>query len=381
MDKEVYVEIDTKVIHDNIKMIKHKYSDYQYYIGVVKGNCYGHGMGIIQTMIDGGVNYLAVSTLDEALMIRKIAPIPILCMQPIPLNALKLASENDITITISNYDYYLEVLKQKIILKIHLKLNTGMNRLGISDKYQVERIYNQLVNNKYLSLEGIYTHMQTIGIVDSKWDKQINCFLELTSLIELRRIKMVHIYSSNSLVIHPKLPFCNGVRLGILMYGIAPRPQSYKGLLGLIRRVKHRYIRLTKHLSHVNSDYLLGVKPSFQLVSKVVEINNVKKGDYVGYGLKYKVKHNSKIAVIPIGYADGLPLTHTLEVVYINKKKYQIVGSINMKMITVLIDDSVCVNDRVEIIHNNIRQLCHHNHITPHYLFTSVPSHIERKYK
>lgn len=381
MNNEVYVEVDTEIIRNNIKLIKHNYSDYQYYIGVVKGNCYGHGIGVIKPMIESGINYLAVSTLEEAIMLRKTVAIPILCMQPISLNSLSLASTNDITITISNYDYYLEVLKQKIPLKIHLKLNTGMNRLGISDKYQVEHIYKQLINNKYLSLEGIYTHMQTIGIIDSKWDEQINCFLELTSLIDLKKIKIVHIYNSNSLVIHPKLSFCNGVRLGIVMYGIAPKHQPYKGILGLVRKTKHQYIRYIKHISPIHIDYHLNVRPAFKLISKVVEINKVKKGQYVGYGLKYSVKKDSAIAVIPIGYADGLPLTHTLDYVYINKRKYQIVGSINMKMITVLIDDHVKVNDQVEIIYDNIRQICHHNHITPHYLFTTIPSQIERKYK
>lgn len=381
MNNDVYVEVDTNVIKDNIKMIKHKYSDYKYYIGVVKGNCYGHGIGVIKPMIDSGINYLAVSTLEEAIKIRKIVSIPILCMQPISLDDLNLASINDITITISNYDYYLEVKKKKIVLKIHLKLNTGMNRLGISDKYQVEEIYKQLINDKYLSLEGIYTHMQTIGIIDSKWDEQISCFLKLTSLIDLNKIKMVHIYNSNSLVIHPKLPFCNGVRLGIIMYGVAPKQQSYKGFLGLFRKIKHRYIRFTKHISPINLNYHLDVNLAFDLISKVVEINQVKKDDYVGYGLKYKVKCDSKIAIIPIGYADGLPLTHTLEDVYINNRKYKIIGSINMKMITVLVDDNVHINDKVYIIHNNIRKLCNHNHITPHYLFTTVPSQIERKYK
>ena len=381
MNKEVYVEIDTKIIQDNIKKIKDRYNDYSYYIGVVKGNCYGHGVGIIKAMVESGINYLAVSTLEEALIIRKVTSIPILCMQPIFIEHLSVASDNDITITISNYDYYQEVLKQEIPLKVHLKLNTGMNRLGISDKYEVEHIYNELINNKYISLEGIYTHMQTIGLVDSRWDEQINRFLELTSLIELNKIKIVHIYNTNSLVIHPKLSFCSGVRLGILMYGVAPKPQTYKGFIGSIRKAKHRYVRLKNHISNVNMDYYIEVKPAFQLISKVVEINNVKKGEYVGYGLKYKLKFDSRVAIVHIGYADGLSLNHSLEYVYINKKQYQVIGSINMKMITILVDDSVKINDRVEIIHDNIRQICHHNKVTPHFLFTTIPSNIERIYK
>lgn len=382
MMKDVYVEIDNQVIGNNIKNILTKYPNYKYYIGVVKGNCYGHGIGIINTLINNGINYLATSTLEESLEIRKITNIPILCMQPIAIKDLEIASLNNITITISSYSYFKELIKTDYKLKLHLKLDTGMNRLGIDNINDVNNIYDEIKSHENLYLEGIFTHLQTTGITDTKWDEQINMFKELTSNINLNNIEIVHIYNTNSLVIHPKLDFCNGVRLGIIMYGVSPRKINYHGLKGKLREIKHHYLRKKNHLSIINNDYDVNVKPAFKLISHVIELKDVKKGEYIGYGMTYQATSNIKVATISCGYADGLDLRHTLSYVTINNKKYQIVGSINMKMITAIVDDNVKINDQVEIINpHNVREICAHDHITPHYLFTTIPSNIDRIYK
>lgn len=380
MTNDVYVEIDNKIIGNNIKNIIKKYNNYKYYIGVVKGNCYGHGIGIIPTLIDNGINYLATSTLEESLELRKITDIPILCMQPINIKDIQLASINNITITVSSYDYFKELIKNNYKLTIHLKLDTGMNRLGINNRDDFNKIYKEIKSCDYLTLEGLYTHMQTTGITDKKWDLQINKFLQITKDIDLENIKIVHIYNTNGLVIHPKLDFCNGVRMGIIMYGIAPRGINYNGFKGKIRKYKHEYLRKKQHLSPILNDYNIDIKPGFKLLSKIIEIKDINANEYIGYGLNYKTTHNSKIAVASIGYADGLNLNHTLSYVTINNQKYQIVGSINMKMITILVDDNVKIDDTVEIINNNVREICAHDHITPHYLFTTIPKNIKRIY-
>ena len=80
-----YVEIDTKQIGKNVENIIKKYNNYKYYIGVIKGNAYGHGFGIVKTIVDSGINYLAVSTLKEAIEVRNLIDIPILCLQPIDI--------------------------------------------------------------------------------------------------------------------------------------------------------------------------------------------------------------------------------------------------------------------------------------------------------
>lgn len=376
-----YVEIDTKQIKKNVENIIKKYDNYKYYIGVVKGNAYGHGFDIVKDIVESGINYLAVSTLKEALEVRNITDTPILCLQPIDIENLSLASQNNITITISSYEYFKQVLKQKLNLKVHLKLDTGMNRLGINKKSEVEEIYNKLIDNKNIELEGIYTHLATIGIEDKKWDNQVNNFFNLTSTIDLSKIKIVHIYSSNSLVVHPKLGFTNGVRIGIMMYGITLKAPNYNGIKGHLRKMKTDYLRKKYKLSEILNNYNIDIKPAFKLYSKVIEIKDVKSGEYIGYGLKYRTTRKSKVAIVPIGYADGLSLKNSGRTVKINNREYRIVGSVNMKMLTVLVDDTVKLNDKVEIIGDNIRYICGYLGVTPHSLLTMVPSVIPRIYK
>lgn len=376
-----YVEIDVNRIKTNVRNIITKYNDYKYYIGVVKGNAYGHGFEIVPELVKSGINYLAVSTLKEALEVRTLVDTPILCLQPIDINDLKIAENNNITITISSYKYYQELIKKKMNLKVHLKIDTGMNRLGINKKEEVEEIYNELISNKNIKLEGIYTHLSTIGIIDKKWDSQVNKFFNLTSNIDLTKLDIVHIYSSNSLVIHPKLGFCNGVRIGILMYGVGPRPINYDGIKGHLRKIKNERLRKKYKLSKILNDYDVGVEPGFELVSRIVEIKDVEKNEYIGYGLKYKTNKKCKIAIVPIGYADGLSLKNSGRNVLINDRPYKIVGSVNMKMLTVLVDNKVDLNDEVVVIGENIRYICNYTGVTPHNLLTMVPSSVPRVYK
>ena len=379
--KDCYIEIDTKVIMNNVKNIINKYDKYKYYIGVIKGNAYGHGFEVARYMVDSGINYLAVSTLKEALEVRKIVNTPILCLQPIDINELNLAAKNNITITISSYKYYEEILTTNYNLKVHLKLDTGMNRLGINKKEEVIEIYNNLINNEHIKLEGIYTHLATLGVTDKKWDNQIDKFKELTDEIDLNKIEIIHIYSTNSLVMHPKLKFDNGVRIGILMYGVVPRSIKYIGLKGKLRKLKREYLIKKYNISKIYDEFNVDVHPALKLISKVVEIKDVKEGQYIGYGLKYKTQSDAKIAIVPIGYADGISLNNSGRDVLINGKKYKIVGSVNMKMLTILIDSEVKINDEVIVIGDNIRYICSYTNTTPQNLFTTIPSNIERIYK
>ena len=216
MYRNTYVEIDVSKIKNNVKTIL-KTFNYQYYIGVVKGNGYGHGAYIAKSIVEAGINYLAVSTLDEVLEIRKYVAknIPILCLQPIEIKDLDLCLKNNVVITISSYNYFQELIKVETIkgLKVHLKLDTGMNRLGINNKEKVNLIYDYFQKNNEIKLEGIYTHLATTGISDNRWDKQIQKFKFLISNLDLSKIPIIHVGGTNTLVYHPKLDFCNGIRI------------------------------------------------------------------------------------------------------------------------------------------------------------------------
>ncbi len=382
MYRKTYVEINTTIIENNVKNILKKYNDYKYYIGVVKGNAYGHGMEVAKYLLNSGINYLAVSTLDEALEIRKKVSndCPILILQPVDLEYIDICSKENITITISSYDYYLKLKNINIDnLKVHIKIDSGMNRLGLNNKEQVNTIYNELINSNNIILEGIYTHLGTLGIIDTRFDNQVERFKKITEDIDLSKIEIVHIYSSNAVVIHPKLSFTNGCRLGIIMYGLAPRNFNNNGLKNKLRKIKRDMTRKKLHLSPINEDFSIDVKPAFRLVSEVNEIKEVNANEYISYGFSYKTDSKCKVAIVHTGYMDGLSLSHKGRNVYINDKQYPIVGVVNMGMLVIKIDDTVKVGDRVDVI-RNIRSEAGYVKTSPHQLMTSVSPLLERKY-
>ena len=237
--RKTYIEVDMDTLKSNVDKIIKEYHNYDYYIGVVKGDVYGHGSYTINAFLESGVNYLAVSSLEEALNIRNInKDIPILCLEPIDLDFVLLAYQNNITLTVSNLEYLkklVEIIKDKS-LKIHIKINSGMNRLGFSTKEDVEEAFHMILEN--YTLEGIFTHLATLGISDPYYDMQINKFLELTQNIDLKKIPIVHIGRSLTLINHPKIPFCNGIRLGIIMYGFNQSPKKDTSFKGSLRQIK-----------------------------------------------------------------------------------------------------------------------------------------------
>lgn len=382
MYRNIYVEINVDTIKNNVKHIIQKHPEYQYYIGVVKGNAYGHGMKVCKWMIENGINYLATATIDEAIEIREEVDenIPILILQPVDLEYISICEKYNLTITISNYQYFQEMLQLDINhLNVHLKIDSGMNRLGVNKKEEVNTIYQQLMNHKSITLEGIYSHLATIGIEDDRFDQQVERFKTLTNEIDLNNIKMVHLFSSNAYVIHPKLDFCNGVRLGIILYGISPRNLNNVGFKNKLRAYKREYKRKKLHLSPIYDDFSVDVKPALTLCSEVNEIKEVAVNEYIGYGNRYQTKATGKFAIIPAGYMDGLSLRNSGRNVVINNKSYPIVGSVNMGMISVKIDDSVKLKDIVKLI-EDIRAISVHVGTTPHQLLTSISPILERRY-
>lgn len=318
MYRNTYIDVNLNNIKDNVKDIIKYCSGYKYYFGVCKANCYGHGIEAIKSMIDGGVNYLAVATLDEAIEIRKFEKdIPILCLGIIPQTYLSIAQKNNITITISNMDYLNEVLKYQN-LKCHLKINTGMNRLGFKDIKEIKYAYDKLKKSKNI-LEGIYTHIYEASNINVS-SRQVDDFKKLTSLINLDDIKIVHVGASDYTINYPKPSFANGCRLGICMYGLNDK---------------------------------LKLKSTFSLVSEIIQINKITKGETVGYNGTYKVLKDELIGVIPIGYADGMIRENKGRFVYINNQKYEIVGNICMDMLFVKIDENVKEGDKVYLIRDN----------------------------
>lgn len=377
MYRNTYAKIDINVLKNNINNIKKEYPDYEYYFGVVKGNAYGHGYYIVNSLIESGINYLAVSSLEEALSIREHnKEISILVLEPINIKYLNICIENNITITLSDYDYYKELINYQDLskFKIHLKIETGMNRLGLDNKDNI----NEIVNDNNLNIEGIYTHFATSGYIDKHWDNQLQVFKDLTSDIDLSKIKIVHLGRSNTLTTHNKISFCNGIRLGIVMYGFNNKINLGSGLKGKIRTYKNKLTRKLNNISEP-TDTNLKVETAFSLYTEVMQVKKCKRGSFVGYGANYKLEEDSYIATLPIGYFDGV---NNFKHVVINNKTYNIIGEVCMDMIMVKVDDSVKTGDTACLFGKELplRKVCNDAGISAYKLLTGITNRVPRIY-
>lgn len=383
MYRKTYVEVNLDNIENNVQNILNKYNTYKYYFGVVKGSAYGHGAYIINSLISKGINYLAVSNLDEALEVRSYNhDIPILCLEPIDINFLNICSENNITITISSIDYVNKMKNLDIKLKIHLKIDSGMNRLGFDDSKLLKLAFDSLQKNNNFYIEGIYTHMGTLGISDPYWDKQLEAFKNITQSINLKNIPIIHIDRSVTMMCHPKIDLCNGVRIGISLYGYNQLPPKKNDFISKLREIKANLRIKHYKISKTNVECDINLQPALSLFSEVIEIKKVHKNEFVGYFGYINKEGDILVATINIGYADGIDLRASGNFVAINGKKYKIIDSINMGMISVIVDENVKVGDKVEIIGKNIsiRDVSNHIHTTIYETMTSISPLLPRVY-
>lgn len=365
MYRNTYVEVNVDNLKYNVSTLIKEYNDYKYYFGIVKADCYGHSDHIIKYLIQSGINYLAVSSLEEALRIRNMQiKVPILCLEPITLEYLDECVKNNITITVSDYNYFNNLFKMNIDgnLKIHLKIDSGMSRLGFTNSNELGEVVEKLNSRKDMILEGIYTHFA----YNKNIEKQVNNFLEITSLINLKKIPIVHLGKSGTLLNHMKFEFVNGVRLGLVMYGYHPN-YEYKHTI-ISKFMKKDFNKKCKY------------KPAFTLYSEIIEIKKIKKGTKVGYNGNYKAKKDEIIGIVPIGYSDGYLRTNKNSYVIVNNNRYKVIGDVSMGMIAVKLDNTINVYDKVTLIGNGISmyEVAYHNKTITYEIMCLINSNVPR---
>ena len=256
-------------------------------MAVVKAEAYGHRAFEISTCLEKiGVKAFAVATIDEGIRLRKYGirgEILILGYTAI-WRAAEL-KKYDLIQTLISYDYAIALNKQGVSIKAHLKIDTGMHRLGISsdDLTDVEKVFSL----KHITVCGIYTHLCCSDSLEANdvafTCEQINRFYSLIDALRNRGIIVpkLHIQSSYGFFNYPQLQ-CDYVRTGVALYGVLSSP-------------------------HDETVRKLDLRPVLSLKSEVILIRSVPKGDSVGYGRTFTAQKDSRIAIIPIGYADGIP--------------------------------------------------------------------------
>lgn len=319
--ERAYIEIDMDGLSHNVNVLKKALPKGCSLMAVVKAQAYGHGMYQIAAHINRlGVKAFAAATVDEGIELRRygISGEILILGYTAPARAKDL-SKYDLIQTLISYGYAMDLNKQGYDVKTHIKIDTGMHRLGFNTE-DLEKV-SEVFTMKHIKVMGIYTHLCVADSLDDKdiyfTKMQIRGFYRMLKSLRERGITVpkVHIQSSYGLLNYPELK-CDYVRAGIALYGVLSSSDDKTRLQ-------------------------LDLKPVFSLKSRVILLRKVKKGDSVGYGRAFIAGRDSTIAILPIGYADGIPrsLSCGRGYVLINGRRAYIVGKICMDQLTVDVTD------------------------------------------
>ena len=350
----VNLEIKKTNLEKNLKIAR---SINENLICVIKDNAYGLGIeNILPILLENKCDYFAVAYIEETLKIQEVLEnlklknqnnkIKVMTLNYVKPENVEYAIKNNIELTVFNFSQLLDYLKilddffENTTLKIHIKVNSGMNRLGFDEneilelveiikKYEINFLNNKSKNKtskNRLEIISIFSHIsdaenqvETENQVE-KYEKILKIFSQNNV-----RYKYSHLQASPLLFKYGKKYNYDFARIGMALYGMEP----------------------------LSTD--VGLLDVMTVKSKIINIRNVKKDDKVSYGSKGIVKHDSKIGIVAIGYAHGLQkqIENSREAyVLVNGQKAKIIGEICMDMIFVDLTDieNVEVNDEVVIV-------------------------------
>lgn len=313
--ERAWIEINPAANTYNLELLQTYSPNQHQIIAVVKANAYGHGAIIIaQQLAKSGIKFFAVATLDEAIELRNNNITgDILILGPTALSRVQELTEHNCIQTISCYEYGMQLSATGINLRSHLKIDTGMHRLG--EPYQNFSAIAALYGEPTLNIEGIFTHFavaDSLLIPDIAFtQKQIFHFQAVIKYLKKHGINpgFQHTQSTYGLFHYPQLEY-DFVRIGLGIYG----------------------------LLYTEADYQkLPLQPVLSLKARVIATKELQPGDTVGYGCLFKADRPMPIAVLAIGYADGIPrnLFATGSYVLINGQKAPIISNASMDYLVV----------------------------------------------
>jgi len=324
--QRAWIEVKGKAIETNVRQLKTKLSKNCQFMAVVKADGYGHDAKVVSDYaIKGGASQFGVATLNEGIRLRSFGvKKPILILGNLYTKRdLIISFKNDLMPTISSIRECLicNNIGKHFGLKfsLHLKVDTGMSRLGFEFKKFVEQ-FEKIKSFEHISIEGIYSHLSSAdddNSLDPRSSTQLQRlkFQELLKQINVDRNHNIKIHLANSagMLLNKDFHF-HMVRVGISMYGYSPLAKKDKNL---------------------------SLKPALFLKVKVAFIRIIEQGVRVSYGGKFVSSRKTKLAVLSIGYADGVPrnLSGKIQVIHKNKL-YPQVGSITMDQMMVDITGS-----------------------------------------
>lgn len=325
--RDSWVEINLENIAYNMRSIKNNTPEGIKLLAVVKADAYGHGSVMLApTLLASGADMLGVASIDEGVDLRQAKiNCEILVLGAVPVWAVETAVKADLNIAIFSKEHLLACRqayeRTGINPKVHVKLDTGMNRIGVSVDDAVEFI-NEVRNADYLDFGGVFTHLANAEIRE-KTQIQIDRWNNVISKINTDGL-LLHILNTAGAMCYD-VPNSNMRRAGIALYGLYPDlPED-----GVVK----------KPLCKTGGDYDIfqrvvkkpDLKPVMSLKARIVNIHEAKDGEGISYGHTFTAHGARKIATVPLGYADGVPrgLSNKISGV-LNGKEIPQVGNITM---------------------------------------------------
>lgn len=319
--------IDLSAIEKNLTSFKERLGDTEI-MAVVKADAYGHGMfEVAKRAVDTGIKLLAVGTPDEAVELRKNGfDQKVLVMGASPASFIPIAQQQGIALAAISLEWLHTAIAAQnpkfSPLKVHLKVDTGMRRVGVAVE-EVDEAIAEIRRNS-LCFEGIFTHFATADEEEGElFERQVGRMTEIIDRLNDQNI-MVHVSNSAATLMHPLLAY-DAVRIGISMYGIAPSD----------------YIE--EKLSHP-------LIPVMSLETEIVHIKKVKAGEVISYGGTYCCERDEWIATLPIGYADGMLRGLQGQEVLVRGERAEIVGRICMDQCMIRVSEKLPIGEKVQLL-------------------------------
>ena len=325
-----WVEIDLDSIAQNVRNVKRLIGVDKELMVVVKGNAYGHDIKEVSTVVlKNGASRLAIANLEEGIFLRKEGiTAPLLTLGFTPYEQVEQLVLYDITPTICELESIRKTsqaaIKFKKNVKIHVKIDTGMGRLGIFSEDTVKFI-KKVLTIKNIELEGVYTHFSIADEKDKTYTEvQFKKFMNVIGDLEKEgiRISKKHVSNSAAILDLPHM-WLDIIRPGISIYGLYPSVEVNK---------------------------TIKLIPAQEFKTKVLFLKEFASGESIGYGRTYITKKRTVVASIPVGYADGYNrLLSNQGEVLIRGKRVSVIGRISMDQCTIDVTNfpSIKIGDEV----------------------------------
>lgn len=368
MNHRTYLKIDLNKLEHNFNCVRNKLPNNIKILGVIKANAYGHGAVEIGKFLDGKCDFFGVACIEEAVELKKAEiKTPILILGRVFPFDIETAVKYDVRIPIFSYDDAValsnEAVKQGKNMPFHFCIDTGMSRIGFQVSEESADICKSITELPNIFAEGLFSHFATADEKDlSKAVEQRNKYKEFCKMLSDRGIEIPIKHLNNSAGIMNFDEYFDMCRMGIITYGLYPSDEVDKDILDL--------------------------EPIMSWHAKISHIKELEPNREISYGGTFKTDRVTKVATVPVGYADGFPrcLSNKGKVI-INGKYAKILGRVCMDQFMVDVSDIECnINDEVVLFgtqknaHISLEELSNSAYSFNYELPCRIPVRVNRVY-